>query len=211
MRDESAERERERRAVRKVPLSRPERRAELFDAVLEVLAEVGYERLSMDLVARRARAGKASLYQRWPSKAHLVLDAMERYRPAVPDRDAGSFAEDIRQLMTAYVEGWSGLDRGIVIALLEGSRRDPELARLRRERMAAPVRRSIEASLGRAVLRGEIPERVDAALLADLPFAVILSHVLVKDESPGQELVERFVDGILIPLLDASGARDPRA
>ncbi|MEV5574049.1 TetR/AcrR family transcriptional regulator [Spirillospora sp. NPDC052269] len=195
--------------MRKVPLSRPERLAELFDAVLEVLAEVGYERLTMDLVARRARAGKATLYQRWPSKAHLVVAAMERYRPEVPDGDAGSFVEDIRQLMAAYIAGWSGLDRGLLIAILEGSRTDPELARLRRERLATPVRRSIEASLERARRRGEIPDRVDAGLLVDLPFAMILSHVLVKDESPGQELVERFVDGILRPLLGVPNPRDP--
>ncbi|WP_051468577.1 TetR/AcrR family transcriptional regulator [Actinomadura oligospora] len=196
--------------MRKVPLSRPERRAELFDTVLEVLAEVGYERLTMDLVARRARAGKATLYQRWPSKAHLVVAAMERYRPEAPDGDAGSFVEDIRQLLTAYVAGWSGLDRGLLIAILEGSRTDPELARLRRERLATPVRRSIESSLDRAMRRGEIPDGVDAGLLVDLPFAIILSHVLVKDETPGQELVDRFVDGILRPLLDAPNPRVPR-
>ncbi|MCP2341872.1 TetR/AcrR family transcriptional regulator [Actinomadura rupiterrae] len=193
-----------------MPLSRPERRAELFDAVLALLAEVGYERLTMDLVAKRARAGKASLYQRWPSKAHLVVAAMERYRPVVPERDAGSFLEDIRQLLTAYVDSKSGLDRGLLIALLEGSRRDPELARLRRERLAAPVRRSIEAALDRARARGEIPDRVDAGLLADLPFAVIFSHALVRDESPDPGLVDRFVDGILAPLLDVPNSRDPR-
>ncbi|MFC4911332.1 TetR/AcrR family transcriptional regulator [Actinomadura gamaensis] len=196
--------------IRKVPLSRPERRAELFDAVLALLSEVGYERLTMDLVARRARVGKASLYQRWPSKAHLVVAAMERYRPEVPRRDAGSFVEDIRQLLTAYTASWSVLDRGLLIALLEGSRRDPELARLRRERLATPVKDSIEAALDRAVRRGEIPDRVDAGLLADLPFAVIFSHVLVRDENPGPGLVDRFVDGILAPLLDVPNSRDPR-
>lgn len=199
-----------RSALRKVPLSRPERRAELFDTVLKLLAEVGYERLTMDLVARGARVSKATLYQRWPSKAHLVVAAMERYRPTVSERDTGSFAEDIRQLLTAYVASWSSLDRGLVIALLEGSRRDAELARLRRERLAEPVRRSIETALCRARRRGEIPDRVDAGLLADLPFAVILVHVLVQDEPPRPDLVDRFVDGILRPLLDVPNTPEPR-
>jgi AcrR family transcriptional regulator len=199
-----------RSALRKVPLSRPERRAELFDTVLKLLAEVGYERLTMDLVARGARVSKATLYQRWPSKAHLVVAAMERYRPTVSGGDTGSFAEDIRQLLTAYVASWSSLDRGLVIALLEGSRRDAGLARLRRERLAEPVRRSIETALCRARRRGEIPDRVDAGLLADLPFAVILVHVLVQDEPPLPDLVDRFVDGILRPLLDIPNTPEPR-
>ncbi|GAA2293987.1 TetR/AcrR family transcriptional regulator [Actinomadura luteofluorescens] len=199
-----------RSGLRKVPLSRPERRAELFDAVLALLSEVGYERLTMDLVARRARVGKATLYQRWPTKAHLVMAAMERYRPVVSGRDAGSFTEDIRQLLMAYVASWSSLDRGLVIALLEGSRRDAELARMRRERLADPVRRAIEAALDRARERGEIPGRVDAGLLADLPFAVILGHVLMQDEPPGHDLVDRFVDGILSPLLDVPNQPEPR-
>lgn len=206
MRDDATTRS----GLRKVPLSRPERRAEVFDAVLALLSEVGYERLTMDSVARRARVGKATLYQRWPTKAHLVMAAMERYRPVVSGRDAGSFTEDIRQLLMAYVASWSSLDRGLVIALLEGSRRDAELARLRRERLADPVRRSIEAALDRARERGEIPRRVDAGLLADLPFAVILGHVLMQDEPPGRELVDRFVDGILSPLLDVPNLPEPR-
>lgn len=206
MRDDAVARS----ALRKVPLSRPERRAELFDTVLEVLAAVGYERLTMDLVARGARVSKATLYQRWPSKAHLVVAAMERYRPAVSGPDTGSFAEDIRQLLTAYVASWSSLDRGLVIALLEGSRRDAELARLRRERLAEPVRRSIETAVRRARRRGEIPARVDAGLLVDLPFAVILLHVLMQDEPPLPDLVDRFVDGILRPLLDVPKTPESR-
>jgi AcrR family transcriptional regulator len=45
-------------------------------AAIDVLAEVGYERMTVDMVAARAKAGKAPLYRRWPSKADLVLDAV---------------------------------------------------------------------------------------------------------------------------------------
>src|SRR6476661_2970050 len=72
-------------------LARPrvegDREQEILDAALEVLADVGYDRLPMDAVAHRAKASKATLYRRWNSKATLVVEALARVKgvPAVPD------------------------------------------------------------------------------------------------------------------------------
>ncbi|WP_329393284.1 TetR/AcrR family transcriptional regulator [Streptomyces lydicus] len=184
-----------------MPLSNPERRREVFDVVLELLAEVGYERFSMDRVARRARASKATLYQRWPSKAELVVDALEERQPVVSGPDTGSLPDDLRELLVAWLAGWDARDRGLMLALLEGSRRDEELARLREERLGSPIRQAAEAALARARRRGEITGRIDAELLLELPFALVLWRVLVRDERPGRELIDRIVDGILAPLL----------
>src|SRR4029077_15964572 len=52
------------------------REQEILDAALEVLGEFGYDRLTMDAVAQRAKASKATLYRRWNSKATLVVDAL---------------------------------------------------------------------------------------------------------------------------------------
>ncbi len=190
--------------MRKVPLSNPERRREVFDVVLELLAEVGYERFSMDRVARRARASKATLYQRWPSKAELVVDALEERQPVVSGPDTGSLPDDLRELLVAWLAGWDARDRGLMLALLEGSRRDEELARLREERLGSPIRQAAEAALARARRRGEITGRIDAELLLELPFALVLWRVLVRDERPGRELTDRIVDGILAPLLGST-------
>ena len=57
-----------------------DREAEVLDAAVAVLAEVGYDRLTMDQVALTARASKATLYRRWSSKAELVVDAVSRTR-----------------------------------------------------------------------------------------------------------------------------------
>jgi AcrR family transcriptional regulator len=165
---------------------------------------MGYERLTIDLVAQRARASKATLYQRWPSKAQLVVDAFQEHQPVLTDQDSGSFSEDVRHLLMSWLTSWTEYHRGLVIALLEGSRVDAELARLRRERLSHPVRQCTESALARARQRGEIPEQVDEELLLELPFGLMMMHVLARDETPGVEVIDRIVDGIVVPLLSGS-------
>ena len=75
----------------------PHRRdAAICDATLALLAEVGYDRMSMDAVAARAKASKATIYRRWPGKQELVLDAVRSRAPgmAVPE-DTGSLRGDL--------------------------------------------------------------------------------------------------------------------
>lgn len=173
--------------------------------VLALLAEVGYERFTMDLVAERARASKATLYQRWRSKAELVVAALQEHRPVISAPDTGSFPGDLRQLLLSWLAGWDERDRGLMLALLEGSRRDAELARLRRERLSGPLRQAAEAALVRARRRGEITARIDEELVLELPITLVLMHVLVLDEEPDRALVDRIMDGALVPLLRGAG------
>jgi AcrR family transcriptional regulator len=189
--------------LRKTPLSNPERRREVMEAVLSLVAEVGYERLTFDLVAQRARASKATLYQRWPSKAHLVVDAMGEHRPVLTDRDCGSFAEDIRHLLRTWLSAWTVRDRGLMIALLEGGRVDEDLNLLRKQRLGSPARSAMTAALTRARERGEIPRAVDTEMLLELPLAMVLSHVLIIGDGADLDLADRIVDGILVPLLES--------
>src|SRR4051812_19570536 len=53
---------------------------EILDAALDVLAETGYDGMTIDMVAARAKAGKATLYRRWSSKEDLVIDAVARMK-----------------------------------------------------------------------------------------------------------------------------------
>ena len=61
------------------------RDADILDAAFDVLAEEGYEGMTMDMVAVRAKAGKATVYRRWASKAELVLDAVVRMKRSQVD------------------------------------------------------------------------------------------------------------------------------
>src|SRR6478735_5965606 len=74
-----------------------DREQEILDATLEVLAEVGYDRLTMDAVAAKAKASKATLYRRWTNKVSLVIDALHpKGVYVVPD--TGSLRGDLQEV-----------------------------------------------------------------------------------------------------------------
>ncbi|CAM5422282.1 TetR/AcrR family transcriptional regulator OS=Streptomyces alboniger OX=132473 GN=CP975_14595 PE=4 SV=1 [Streptomyces alboniger] len=59
----------------------PEREAELYTAVLDLLREVGYDALTMDAVAARTRSSKATLYRQPGGKPELVAKAVRHSKP----------------------------------------------------------------------------------------------------------------------------------
>lgn len=179
----------------------PSRQQEVFAAVLDVLAEVGYARFNMDLVAARARASKASLYQRWPSKARLITDALKANLPVLPQPDEGTFAEDVRQILLAWGEPMPFDTAGIFLGLLEGSRQDADLACLREEHIDRAYTEHLQIAVDRAKARGELPERLDAGILIT---ALVSTFVLRSEE---QGVIDGIVDGLLRPLIGTFQAR----
>ena len=129
-----------------------DREDEILEATLELLLDVGYDRLTMDAVARRARASKATLYRRWADKPSLVVDAMVRakHAPHVDSHDTGSLRGD---LVSTFC-GAHGMGRneatGMLGSVITALSSDPEFARRFREAFIAP---KIEVS------RDDLPAR----------------------------------------------------
>src|SRR6476660_7423153 len=83
--------------VRQRPRIKNGRKKKTLDATVAVVAELGYDRLTMDAVATAAKASKATLYRRWSTKAELVVDAISRAKgcPMPEDVDTGSLRGDL--------------------------------------------------------------------------------------------------------------------
>jgi len=107
-----------------------DREQEIFDATLQVLEEVGYDRLTMDAVASAARASKATLYRRWNGKVALVIDALisQKGQPVVPD--TGTLRGDLHSLLHGALNTF-GRGRGQFVArLLREAGHHPEITDL---------------------------------------------------------------------------------
>src|SRR5258708_2067860 len=83
-----------------------EREREIFGAVVELLREVGYDALTMDAVALRAKSSKATLYRQWDSKPRLVAAALHHGKPVRMDEiDTGSLRGDLYEIARAFGAG----------------------------------------------------------------------------------------------------------
>lgn len=178
-----------------------ERETQILDATLEVLSEVGYDRLTMDAVAAASKASKATLYRRWSSKGELVVDAMVRAKgaPCAVDVDNGGLRDDL--IMSACHK--SGLTDEVTPALFAGVvsalQHDEEFAAAFRERFLAPNIESSLAVFQRAKARGEIAQETDIELLASLMPAVALHRSFLLGMPVDEGVMTRIVDEVVMP------------
>ncbi|MFC5179249.1 TetR/AcrR family transcriptional regulator [Nocardioides taihuensis] len=176
-----------------------DREQEILEAALEVLADVGYDRLTMDAVATRAKASKATLYRRWNSKVALVIDALLSQKEAPPVPDTGSLRGD---LLEAFC-GLGGLVEHKTVAtlssVLTAIDRDPEFAAEFRTRVVGPKIATSLAIYERALARGEVRADLDPSLFGPALAGILLHRSFMLGEPPTRELIARVIDQIILP------------
>jgi len=180
------------------------RETAILGATLELLAESGYDQLTIDAVAARARCSKATIYRRWPGKAALVSTAIRRRagQPAAAVPDTGSLRSDLQAALRIMRSSLSGQDAALILGLLSAMHRDPELAGAVREQVLDVKREVFDAVIARAAARGDIPATADGALLAEISSAVLLSRLLVTGEPLDDAFTQHLVDAVLLPALE---------
>lgn len=166
----------------------------IHEAVLGELAENGYGRLSMDAVARRAGAGKAALYRRWPSKQEMVIAVVGEFSvPMVDVRDTGSIEGDTAQVLHA-VQRWvthPWISAALPQLIAEGAR-DARFAAAVNHAVGEPRRALTAGLIDRAVARGELRPEVDREIAIDLLAAPLYWRHGVRFAAAGPEYLERL-------------------
>ncbi|WP_406436439.1 TetR/AcrR family transcriptional regulator [Streptomyces sp. NBC_00631] len=139
-------------------------------AVFEELAAVGYARMSIEGIARRAGVGKTAVYRRWRSKLHLVLDVVSAIAVmGLPVPDTGSLEGDLRLLYEVTSRALRHPVASQIIPDLQAeAARNPDIAeamqKTLREGQEGVASKIIEA----AQRRGELAEGLDDDLAMDL-------------------------------------------
>ena len=191
---------------------RPRRRGQaLDDAIIEAakaeLREVGYERLSMERVAERARTGKASMYRRWPSKVQLVVAVFYHLvRDRTAPSDTGSLRGDLLALFDAASRTLDGPAGEAIRGLISEVLRDPELAETFRSFTRGSSLQAMAELVRRGRERGELgagpitPRQLEAGL------AVMRFHFLTHGPPAPPGLNAEIVDDVVLPLLRAAAS-----
>ncbi len=180
------------------------RHAAIFDAVFQLLGEVGYDRMSMDAVAARAHASKATIYRAWPNKPDLVIDAFTyRFAGLSEVPDTGSLRGDLIALMAGACRIANGPEGAVVGGIMGAATRNVELARAL-HRCTYEMKQGIYESIkNRAVARGEIPESSKSAVLHEVLHSLVLTRKLWAVEPLDDDFVVHVVDDVLVPILVA--------
>jgi AcrR family transcriptional regulator len=157
-------------------------------ATVELLAETGYPGLSVSAIAERAGTSKPAIYRRWPSKAHLVHEAVFPIGAATTIPDTGSLPEDLREMVRRTMAFLTTpAARSALPGLVGEMASDPTLHSALLERFADIFAGGLAEWLERATGQGEVRTGVTAAELAEAIAGItllgLLTHVTELDEA----------------------------
>ena len=176
-----------------------DREQEILTATLDVLADVGYDRLTMDAVATRARASKATLYRRWNGKVSLVIEALLSQKGPTESADTGTLRGDLLETFC----GMGGLtderQMAILGAVITAIARDADFAEAWRTEFIAPKVAIGRAIYERAQERGEVRKDIDIDLLAPALPGIILHRLFLMGQPPTEEVIAQVIDQVIIP------------
>jgi AcrR family transcriptional regulator len=177
------------------------RETELLEVTLQLLQEHGYDRLTVDAVAAAARASKATVYRRWPSKAELVLAAfIEGVRQVAVHPETGTLRGDLLHLGNVIRQQACQQASTIRAVLVEVSRH-PALNDALQHQFLDHRKALIQEILQQAADRGEIDESVISDELWDLLPGYLIFRTIMPSQPPTERTVQALVDDVIIPSL----------
>ncbi|MGW7586981.1 TetR-like C-terminal domain-containing protein [Kitasatospora sp. NPDC054768] len=168
-------------------------------AFFEELADVGYARLSLEAVAKRAGAGKAAIYRRWPSKLDMTVALIRAVAVDASEiEDTGTLRGDVLAFL-AEIDGAlrHRLPSKIIPDLLAESGRSPELAQVLMTAVRDTRRSKATGLLERAVDRGELPADVDRELALDFLAGPLYWRLAVVHTATAPDYLDRLTDKLL--------------
>lgn len=175
----------------------------ILDATLDVLAETGYDGMTIDMVAARAKAGKATVYRRWPSKPELVLDAVACMKSSGIDLNALPDTGTLRGDLVAMIRPPSIRDNERKLKVMAGIvsmlTRSPELADAAYDALIAPRAAANRILFQRAIDRGEIPADADIDRLCMIGPAMASYRTLMLRKPVDREFLISIIDGVILP------------
>jgi AcrR family transcriptional regulator len=185
-------------------------RQRVLRAALEVLDEAGLGGFTMEAVARRAGASKATLYRHWPTSGALLVDAMDATFQPLPVPDTGRVETDVAALFTGFlaVLEHTPFPR-LLAAFIDAAERDPTLAALHAD-LTRRRREPLLIVLARARDRGQLSTVADLEILVDLLSAPLFYRRFVAHQPIPASLIDDII-ALVLPVRRAATRRRPAA
>ena len=187
----------------------PARDESILDAAMALIADVGYDRTTIDAIAERAGVGKPTIYRRWAGKAELVAEAIRRRKARRPVADTGSLRGDLLAAIRSLCRSIDDESAHIAAGMATQLRASEELSALFAEHVIAVERARWSEIVRRATERGELRagEPV-SALFGEIGPATVFGRVLMGIDPVDDAFAEELVDHILLPILPRTTSHD---
>ncbi|MFD5179756.1 TetR/AcrR family transcriptional regulator [Nocardia sp. NPDC058379] len=177
------------------PTAGPRKAEVIYLAALELLADAGYDAMTMEAVAHRSGVNKTTLYRWWPSKDALLAAALTVAAPlriSLPDTgtfrgDLAALAREIARLLTAEDTA------AIAAAVLSASASRPALATVGHRFFSERLERE-QAIFDRAVARGEVPADIDAGTVIDLLAGSLWARLVLRGLTLSPDYIDTIAD-----------------
>lgn len=181
---------------------------DILEAALDILAETGYDGMTVDMVAARVKAGKATIYRRWPSKAELVIDAVACMKSKGIDwdnlPDTGSLRGDLIANLAPHSIDDAEKKLQVMSGLISMLSRNPELADAVKSAIVDPRASVGRLFLQRAIDRGEIPADTDIHTLSMVMPSMATYRVLMLRKPVDRDYMLSIIDGVVLPAVGLS-------
>ncbi len=174
-------------------------------ALMQELAAVGYGRLSIEAVARRAGVSKTAVYRRWSSKLELVLETVVAAAGSkLPALDTGTLRGDLGLLFQVVTRALRHpLASQIIPDLLAEAARNPALDQALQQVLHSKQQEIGGRLVERAVRRGELPAGVDQDAAIDLIVGPLYWRLAIARTVPTEAYVESLVEAVATGLAAA--------
>jgi AcrR family transcriptional regulator len=156
----------------------------MLQATLALLAEVGFDSMSIEAIAVRAGIGKTTIYRRYASKAELVADAIESIREEIVIPDTGNLQGDIDALIQNAAQiTLSPLGKQTVAMIISSAASNAQFQQIYWTKYLKPRRKTFAIVIERAKARGEIPTDLDSDLIFDMMSGIMLYALIFQPTS----------------------------
>lgn len=187
------------------------RDADILEAAIFVLSETGYDRMTMDMVALRAKAGKATMYRRWPSKAELVLEAIAHLKANQVDLEdlptTGNLRDDLLALFKPHSVEDEQLKMRTMAGLSSMLSQHQEFADAANAAIVEPWAQVNRLLIKRAIDRGEVAATVDVEALAQVIPSMSAYRTLILRKPLDRAFLVSMIDAVLLPALRNPGVK----
>lgn len=147
----------------------------MLKATLELLGDVGFERMSIEAIASHAGVGKTTIYRRYSNKSELVADAIESIRQDVVIPDTGNLWQDLDELIENAAQiTFTPLGRQTVAMIISSAASNSQFAQIYQTKYLQPRKKAFAVVIERAKTRNEIQIDLDSELIFDSMSGIML-------------------------------------